>query len=77
MRPQLWEEAEAVLDAEVRPALSAHVGSIDITEVDGATVHLRFRASCRGCYFRRGCAEHLVRPVLQAHLGEGVELHVR
>ena len=67
---------EAVLDGEIRPALSAHAGGIDLVSVAGGRVELRFRGSCGACYFRRSCVANLVRPTLEERLGAGFEYHV-
>lgn len=62
---------------EIAPALATHAGGLEITEVTGQTVRLQFTASCRSCYFRRGCIENLVEPELTTRLGHDVQFVVR
>jgi Fe-S cluster biogenesis protein NfuA len=63
-------QVEAVLDEEIRPALGVHAGGIRIESVDGRRVSLDLLASCRACYFRKGCVVNLVLPTLEQRLGD-------
>jgi Fe-S cluster biogenesis protein NfuA len=71
----LREELERALDTDVRPGLSAHAGSIEVTDVDQGHVALAFLGSCRSCYFRLSCAVNLVAPTVRDVAGP-VELTV-
>ena len=58
----LREQVEEVL-AEVRPALQAHGGDVELVEVveDGGVVRVRLQGACRGC------------PMAQMTLAMGIE----
>jgi len=66
--PPSIAEVERALNEDVRPALSVHVGSVELVEVRGTKVHLRLLATCATCYFRRGCAVNLVVPAVETAL---------
>jgi Fe-S cluster biogenesis protein NfuA len=68
---------EDVLAREIRPALSAHAGTIELVSVDDTRVNLRFLRSCGSCYFRRACAANLVEPVMHEHFGNRYEYRIR
>ena len=38
-----------VIDQQVRPALRADGGDIELVEIRGADVHVRLQGACRGC----------------------------
>ena len=67
----------AFLRSDVAPALANHLGGIEVTEVGGRRVQLRLTASCRTCYFRRGCIEELVLPELQRKFDDNLQFAVR
>lgn len=73
-RVQRLEEA---FDWDVRPGLSAHMGSIRIHGVTDESADLEFVGSCASCYFRVSCAANLVAPSVAAVLGEHVEVAIR
>jgi Fe-S cluster biogenesis protein NfuA len=56
---------------ELRPVLGAHAGGIELVEVDGGTVRLRFTGMCTGCHLRPVTTASTVRPALLEL--EGVE----
>jgi Fe-S cluster biogenesis protein NfuA len=68
------EEIEAVLDRDVRPALSAHAGSIEVASSADGRVELRMTRSCGSCYFRRSCQRILVEPALEDRFGDRLEV---
>ncbi|MGI3210404.1 DUF6522 family protein [Roseovarius tibetensis] len=45
----LLREVEALLDAQVNPAVAAHGGHIAVEKVTDGTVHLRMSGGCQGC----------------------------
>jgi Fe-S cluster biogenesis protein NfuA len=49
---------------ELRPVLGAHAGGIELVEVDGGTVRLRFTGMCTGCHLRPVTTASTVRPAL-------------
>jgi Fe-S cluster biogenesis protein NfuA len=51
---------------ELRPALSAHAGGVELVGVDGGTVRLRFTGMCTGCHLRPLTTASTIRPALLA-----------
>ncbi len=43
------DDVQRVLDEQVRPALQADGGDIELVEVRGADVHVRLTGACHGC----------------------------
>ena len=68
---------QEALDWEVRPGLSAHMGSIEIVSVDEHHAQLEFTGSCNSCYFRISCARNLVEPAVREVLGDDAEVSIR
>ena len=58
----------ACLD-RLRPVLDAHAGGIELVEVDGGTVRLRFTGMCSGCHLRPVTTASTIRPALLAVAG--------
>lgn len=69
-------EIEAVLDRDVRPALSAHAGSIEVARAEDSRVELRMTRSCGSCYFRRSCERILVEPAFEDRFGDRLEVRI-
>jgi Fe-S cluster biogenesis protein NfuA len=55
----------------MRPVLGAHAGGIELVEVEGSTVRLRFTGMCTGCHLRPLTTASTIRPALLEL--EGVE----
>jgi Fe-S cluster biogenesis protein NfuA len=59
----------------LRPVLAAHAGGIELVEVDGGTVRLRFTGMCTGCHLRPLTTASTIRPALLGLAGvEAVEI---
>ncbi len=43
------ELVRTVIDEQVRPALQADGGDIELVEIRGGDVHVRLQGACRGC----------------------------
>jgi Fe-S cluster biogenesis protein NfuA len=56
---------------ELRPALDAHAGGVELVEVDRGVVRLRFTGMCTGCPLRPLTTASTIRPALLSL--EGVE----
>lgn len=68
---------DAVLERleELRPVLAAHAGGIELVEVHGGTVRLRFTGMCTGCHLRPLTTASTIRPALLELAGvEAVEI---
>ena len=48
----------------LRPALGAHAGGVELVEVNGSTVRLRFTGMCTGCHLRPLTTASTIRPAL-------------
>ena len=55
----------------LRPVLGAHAGGVELIEVSGSTVRLRFTGMCTGCHLRPLTTVSTIRPALLEL--EGVE----
>lgn len=64
--PSLRDAVRDAIDSEIGPALSVHIGSVEMVSIDDGVVRLRLLGSCARCYFRRGCAANLVVPTVEA-----------
>jgi Fe-S cluster biogenesis protein NfuA len=60
--------AAAVLSRldELRPALAAHAGGIELVDCRDGVVHLRYTGLCAGCHLRPLTTASTVRPALLA-----------
>ncbi len=59
---------EDVIDREIRPALRQDGGDLELIDVDGNTVKVRFRGACSGCII----SEITLKDVVEARLKENV-----
>ena len=59
---------EDVIDREIRPALRQDGGDLELIDVDGNTVKVRFRGACAGCII----SEITLKDVVEARLKENV-----
>jgi len=49
---------------ELRPALDAHAGGVELVAVEGGVVRLRFTGMCTGCPLRPVTTASTIRPAL-------------
>jgi Fe-S cluster biogenesis protein NfuA len=54
---------------ELRPALQAHAGGIELIAIDGGVVRLRYTGMCTGCPLRPLTTASTMRPALLALAG--------
>ncbi|MEA9356762.1 NifU family protein [Bacteriovorax sp. PP10] len=45
----MLRKLEALFDEQVRPALAAHGGNVEIVDIDNNQVFLRLQGGCQGC----------------------------
>lgn len=64
---------EDVIDREIRPALRQDGGDLELIDVDGDTVKVRFRGACSGCII----SEITLKDVVEARLKENVSKNIR
>ncbi len=62
--------AEKVLEERVRPALRLDGGDIELVEVDGPTIRVRFLGHCAGCMAAHLTQNGLVQKTLREALGD-------
>jgi NifU-like protein len=64
---------EDVIDREIRPALRQDGGDLELIDVDGNTVKVRFRGACSGCVV----SAITLKDVVEARLKENVSEDIR
>jgi NifU-like protein len=64
---------EDVIDREIRPALRQDGGDLELIDVDGNTVKVRFRGACSGCVV----SAITLKDVVEARLKENVSDDIR
>ena len=64
---------EDVIDREIRPALRQDGGDLELIDVDGNTVKVRFRGACSGCII----SEITLKDVVEARLKDNVSDDIR
>ncbi|OIQ16813.1 MAG: hypothetical protein BM556_14220 [Bacteriovorax sp. MedPE-SWde] len=42
-------QVEAILDEQVRPALAAHGGNVEVVDIDNNKLFIRLQGGCQGC----------------------------
>ena len=42
-------QIEKVMDEQIRPALAAHGGDVEIVDVDNYKLYLKMKGGCQGC----------------------------
>ncbi len=63
---------EDVIDREIRPALRQDGGDLELVDVDGDTVKVRFRGACSGCII----SEITLKDVVETRLKENVSQNI-
>lgn len=64
---------EDVIDREIRPALRQDGGDLELIDVDGDVVKVRFRGACSGCII----SEITLKDVVEARLKDNVSEDIR
>ncbi|MCU0857067.1 MAG: Fe-S cluster assembly protein NifU [Pontiellaceae bacterium] len=64
---------EDVIDREIRPALRQDGGDLELIDVDGPVVKVRFRGACSGCII----SEITLKDVVEARLKDNVSEDIR
>jgi Fe-S cluster biogenesis protein NfuA len=60
--------AQAVLDAEVNPAIAAHRGHVAVDSADGGWIRIRLEGGCQGCSLAEVTIRQGIEPLLRARL---------
>ena len=64
----LAEAAQAILDADVNPAIAAHRGRVAVAGVTGGWIRVRLEGGCQGCSLAEVTLRQGIEPVLRARL---------
>lgn len=78
--PKLSDEekviiVEAVLDSSVRPALANDGGGLEVIEVDGPIVRIRYQGACGGCPSSTGGTLRVIENHLRSQLDPAIKVH--
>jgi Fe-S cluster biogenesis protein NfuA len=60
--------AQAILDAEINPAIAAHRGRVTVAGVAGGWIRVRLEGGCQGCSLAEVTLRQGIEPVLRARL---------
>jgi len=63
---------EDVIDREIRPALRQDGGDLELVDVDGDTVKVRFRGACSGCVVSAITLKDVVEARLKDNVSEQI-----
>ena len=66
---------EAVLDESVRPALANDGGGLEVIEVDGQIVRIRYQGACGGCPSSTGGTLRVIENHLRSQLDPNIKVH--
>ena len=64
----LAEDARAILDAEINPAIAAHHGRVAVAGVTGGWIRVRLEGGCQGCSLAEVTLRQGIEPLLRARL---------
>lgn len=78
--PQLSNEekvviVEAILDSSIRPALANDGGGLEVIEVDGPIVRIRYQGACGGCPSATGGTLRAIENHLKSQLDPAIKVH--
>jgi Fe-S cluster biogenesis protein NfuA len=65
---EIREIAQKLIDEKINPALDSHGGSIELVDVQGASVHLKMKGGCQGCSGARATLRHGVERSLREEI---------
>ena len=68
----LPDRVQAILDAEINPAVAVHGGRVTLVEADDEVVSLRLEGGCQGCNLAIVTLRQGIEPLLRARLGRRV-----
>jgi len=66
---------EAILDESVRPALANDGGGLEVIEVDGQIVRIRYQGACGGCPSSTGGTLRVIENHLRSQLDPNIKVH--
>jgi Fe-S cluster biogenesis protein NfuA len=66
---------EAVLDSSIRPALANDGGGLEVIEVEGPIVRIRYQGACGGCPSSTGGTLRVIENHLRSQLDPEIKVH--
>ena len=66
---------EAILDESVRPALANDGGGLEVIEVEGPVVRIRYQGACGGCPSASGGTLRVIENHLKSQLDPNIKVH--
>ena len=66
---------EAILDESVRPALANDGGGLEVIEVEGQIVRIRYQGACGGCPSSTGGTLRVIENHLRSQLDPNIKVH--
>jgi len=66
---------EAILDESIRPALANDGGGLEVIEVDGPIVRIRYQGACGGCPSSTGGTLRVIENHLKSQLDPEIKVH--
>ena len=78
--PQLSDDekviiVEAILDSSIRPALANDGGGLEVIEVEGSIVRIRYQGACGGCPSSTGGTLRAIENHLRSQLDPDIKVH--
>jgi Fe-S cluster biogenesis protein NfuA len=78
--PQLSDDekviiVEAILDSSIRPALANDGGGLEVIEVEGPIVRIRYQGACGGCPSSTGGTLRVIENHLRSQLDPDIKVH--
>ncbi|ETX07414.1 PLP-dependent transferase [Candidatus Entotheonella palauensis] len=70
----LAKRVQAILDAEINPAVAAHRGHVSLVDVSDGRVQLRLEGGCQGCNLAQVTLRQGIEPMLRQRLPEVVSV---
>ena len=70
---EIMKQIEAVLDAQVRPALRDHGGEVEVDRLEGGVLYIKLMGQCAGCPSADLTTETLIEAELVKALPELVQ----
>ena len=66
---------EAILDSSIRPALANDGGGLEVIEVEGHIVRIRYQGACGGCHSSTGGTLRVIENHLRSQLDPEIKVH--
>ena len=66
---------EAILDSSIRPALANDGGGLEVIEVEGHIVRIRYQGACGGCPSSTGGTLRVIENPLRSQLDPEIKVH--